>query len=240
MSRKLEYGFLAVFSILLLVAGGYLFQTWAKYHEAALEYQKLQKYRIEKTDKGTVEADGSKIRDLQKDEEDSVQIDFDGLYAINEDIVAWIQIPGIGVDYPVVQGEDNEYYLHYTFERKANIAGSIFLDCRNRADFTDNKVIMYGHHMKDGSMFSNLEKYQDDEFRKGHGKVILYLPDQTVEYEVAECRQVPVWDLVYKNIDEEKENIPKQMILSTCSSSSEWRLIVKCIVTGRFGTWYRK
>ena len=61
MSRKLEYGFLAVFSIILLVAGGYLFQTWAKYHEAALEYQKLQKYRIEKTDKGTVEADGSKI-----------------------------------------------------------------------------------------------------------------------------------------------------------------------------------
>ena len=59
MSRKLEYGFLAVFSIILLVAGGYLFQTWAKYHEAALEYQKLQKYRIEKTDKGTVEADGS-------------------------------------------------------------------------------------------------------------------------------------------------------------------------------------
>lgn len=65
----------------------------------------------------------------------------------------------IGVDYPVVQGEDNEHYLHYTFDGKENIAGSIFLDYRNRADFTDRKVILYGHNMQDGSMFSHLEKY---------------------------------------------------------------------------------
>nr|WP_302585297.1 VaFE repeat-containing surface-anchored protein [uncultured Schaedlerella sp.] len=64
-----------------------------------------------------------------------------------------------GVDYPVVQGENNEYYLHYTFDRMENIAGSIFLDFRNRADFTDSKVILYGHNMQDGSMFSHLEKY---------------------------------------------------------------------------------
>lgn len=186
----------------------------------ATDYQKLQKYRIEKTNKGTVERDG------RKDGEDAVQIDFDGLRAINEDIVAWIQIPGIGVDYPVVQGEDNEYYLHYTFERKANIAGSIFLDCRNRADFTDRKVILYGHNMQDGSMFSGLGKYQDDSFREEQGRVILYLPDRTLECKVIECKQVSVQDSVYEIMEKEKMNAPEQIILSTCSHSSEMRLIL--------------
>lgn len=236
MDKKIEYGLLVILSLVFLAAGGYLFQIWTVYHEAASTYQKLQKYKIEKTDKGTAKGDSSQTEDCQKDGKEAIQIDFDGLRAINKDIVAWIQIPGIGVDYPVVQGDDNEYYLHHTFEGKANIAGSIFLDYRNRPDFMGSKVILYGHHMKDGSMFSNLRKYQDDEFRKKQGRVILYLPDKTLEWEVAECRQVSVWDLVYENIDGEKGNVPKQMILSTCSSSSNLRLIVKCIVTERFGT----
>ena len=61
----------------------------------------------------------------EEPEENLTEIDFDGLRAINKDIVAWIRIPGIGVDYPVVQGMDNEHYLHYTFDGKANKAGSM-------------------------------------------------------------------------------------------------------------------
>lgn len=96
-----------------------------------------------------------------------------------------------------MQGEDNEHYLHYTFDGKENIAGSIFLDYRNRADFTDRKAILYGHNMQDGSMFSRLEKYQDAGFRETQGMVILYLPDKTLECEVLECRQVSIQDSVY-------------------------------------------
>ncbi len=228
MSRKLEYGLLAVFSIIFLIAGGYLFRIWEEYHEAASDYQKLQKYRIEKTGKGTVEGDDSLTGDFLKDGEDAVQIDFDGLRAINEDIVAWIQIPEISVDYPVVQGEDNEYYLHYTFERKANIAGSIFLDCRNRADFTDQKVILYGHNMQDGSMFSGLGKYQDDSFREEQGRVILYLPNKTLECEIVECRQISVQDSVYGISQGVEEKVPDEIVLSTCSSLSNMRLILEC------------
>lgn len=123
------------------------------------------------------------------------EIDFEGFRAVNEDIVAWIQVPGIGVDYSVVQGMDNEHYLHYTFDGKANKAGSIFLDYRNRPEFTDSKVILYGHNMKDGSMFSNLKKYQDVDFRKEQGRVLIYLPDKVLECEIVECRQVSVKDL---------------------------------------------
>lgn len=127
MSRKKEYVLLVILGVIFLAAGGYLFQVWEDYHEAAAGYQKLLKFIIEKPD---VEKDSKGQSKQEEPEENLPEIDFDGLRAINEDIVAWIQIPGIGVDYPVVQGKDNEHYLHYTFDGKANKAGSIFLDSR--------------------------------------------------------------------------------------------------------------
>ena len=140
MSRKKEYILLVILGVIFLAAGGYLFQVWEDYREASAGYQKLKKFIIEKPD---VEKDSKGKPKKQEDPEENLpEIDFDGLRAMNGDIVAWIQIPGIGVDYPVVQGKDNEHYLHYTFDRNANKAGSIFLDYRNRADFTDRKVIL--------------------------------------------------------------------------------------------------
>lgn len=204
-----------------------MFQVWKDYHEASAGYQKLQKFIIEKPD---VEKD-SKGQPKQEDPEENLpEIDFDGLREVNEDIVAWIQIPGIGVDYPVVQGKDNEHYLHYTFDGKANKAGSIFLDYRNRADFTDSKVILYGHNMKDGSMFSNLKKYWDAGFRKEQGRVLIYLSGKVLECEIVECRQVSVQDMVYEVEKEERRNVSEQVILSTCSVSANNRLILLCKV----------
>lgn len=134
------------------------------------------------------------------------------------------------MDYPVVQGEDNEYYLHHTFRREANKAGSIFLDYRNRADFTEQCVIIYGHNMKDGSMFSNLKKYQDNAFRKESGTAYLYLPEKSLELEITACERIFMRDEVYTL----KENMvcdwPEEIILSTCSSSSDTRLILRCKV----------
>lgn len=229
MGRKKEYVLLAVLCTVFLMAGGYLFQIWEEYHEADVGYRELQKYVMEKSEAGK----GHKGKEENPEEERDhlPKIDFDGLRAINGDIVAWIRIPGIEVDYPVVQGEDNEHYLHYTFDGKENIAGSIFLDYRNRADFTDGKVILYGHNMQDGSMFSKLEKYQDADFRKEQGKVLLYLPDRVLECEIVECRQVSVRDSVYEIRHEEKMKAPEQMILSTCSSKSDIRLVLQCTLS---------
>ena len=223
MSRKKEYVLLVLLGVIILVAGGYLFRVWEDYHEASAGYQKLQKYIIERPD---VEKGNERQPDNQEEPEESLsEIDFDGLRAVNEDIVAWIQIPGIGVDYPVVHGKDNEHYLHYTFEGKANKAGSIFLDYRNRADFTDSKVILYGHNMKAGSMFSNLKKFQDAGFRKEQGRVLLYLPDKVLECEIVECRQVSIRDSIYEITQDTERTLPKNIIFSTCSLSSNMRLV---------------
>ena len=231
MSRKKEYILLILLGVIVLAAGGYLFGVWADYHEAFAGYQKLKKFIIEKPE--VEKEDGGQTENQNKPEENLPEIDFDGLRAINEDIVAWIQIPGIGVDYPVVQGKDNEHYLHYTFDGKANKAGSIFLDYRNRAEFTDSKVILYGHNMKDGSMFSNLKKYQDAGFRKEQGGVLVYLPDKVLECEIVECQQVSKNNTVYEVVQEERREVPGQMILSTCSSSFGMRLILKCVIKSK-------
>ena len=228
LSRKKEYVLLVILGVIFLAAGGYLFQVWKDYHEASAGYQKLQKFIIEEPN---VEKDSKgQPKNQEEPEENLPEIDFDGLRAMNGDIVAWIQIPGAGVDYPVVQGKDNEHYLHYTFDGKANKAGSIFLDYRNRADFTDSKVILYGHNMKDGSMFSNLKKFGDARFQKEHKTAYLYLPEKTLYLEVAECKRVSIRNAVYDlDIRDESGNQP-EIILSTCSTSTDTRLILKCRV----------
>lgn len=120
MNRKKEYVLLFVLSIIFLAAGRYLFQMWEVYHQAEEGYQKLKQYIVEGADQEEVEEGRDHTSNSEGEEKVVRKIDFEGLRIINEDIVAWIQIPGIGVDYPVVQGEDNEHYLHYTFDGKEN------------------------------------------------------------------------------------------------------------------------
>lgn len=89
-------------------------------------------------------------------------IDFAELKAVNEDIVGWLRIRALDISYPVVQGEDNDYYLHRTFEGVDNFAGCLFVNCDNTPDMTDQNTIIYGHNMKNGSMFGKLKKFQED------------------------------------------------------------------------------
>ena len=105
-------------------------------------------------------------------------IDFEALRRVNSDIVAWLQIPGTGIDYPVVQAKDNETYLHVSFEGKESSAGAVFLDCDSAGDFTGMHSILYGHHMRDGSMFAELVKFREESFFQAHREVILYLPER--------------------------------------------------------------
>ena len=109
-----------------------------------------------------------------------LQIDFAGLQAVNPDVIAWIDIPGLSVSYPVVQGEDNSYYLHHLFTGEYNSSGSIFADCHNQPDFTDQNTIIYGHNMKNGSMFGTLSHYQDQVLWEENPYFYLYVPGKVL------------------------------------------------------------
>lgn len=128
-------------------------------------------------------------------------VDFEGLWKKNPDVVAWIQIPSLeGLDYPVVMGEDNAYYVSHNWQKETSAEGAIFLDFRNQPDFSQPHNILYGHCMKDGTMFQPLGQWEKESFLRGNDKtVLLYLPDEVRVYEIIGSERVNALDSrVYK------------------------------------------
>lgn len=107
-----------------------------------------------------------------------IQVDFDALRAENPDVVGWIYCEGTPIDYLVVQGEDNDYYLHRSYDGAYSTSGTIFIDANNQAGLMDCNTIIYGHHMKNGSMFASLEAWADQEFYEEHPVVWYLTPDR--------------------------------------------------------------
>ena len=105
----------------------------------------------------------------------------------NKEIIGWIEMPGdTEINYPVVQGEDNEYYLHYAYNGAYNPAGSIYLDYRNLVNVSTNRhTIIYGHNMESGSpMFAKLLHFQDEGFLKNNRYINIYTDEGLFKYEV--------------------------------------------------------
>lgn len=114
-------------------------------------------------------------------------IDFESLQEINTDIYAWIQVPGTDVDYPVVQagkGNDDFFYLSHNIEKKYEFAGSIYSEKQNAKDFSDPVTVLYGHNMKNGTMFATLHDFSDASFFKKHKYMYVYLPGRKLTYEI--------------------------------------------------------
>lgn len=105
-------------------------------------------------------------------------IDFEVLRKVNQDVIAWLNIPGTSIDYPVIQGTDNEKYLSMSFEGEKSAAGAIFLDYESDEDLLGRHSIFYGHHMKNKTMFADIVKFREEEFFKEHREIILYTPER--------------------------------------------------------------
>lgn len=105
-----------------------------------------------------------------------ITVDFDALRAVNPDVIGWIWCEGTVINYPVLQAEDDDYYLHRSFDGSYNAAGSIFAEAMNGRDFQDANTILYGHHMRNGAMFAGLEDWQDPAFAAEHPVMWILTP----------------------------------------------------------------
>lgn len=137
-----------------------------------------RQYTTPKEDSSGEEAADGGAADIELIETAPIHIDFESLQAANSDVVGWIYCEGTVINYPVLQGEDNDFYLHHTYEGNYSAAGSIFVDAVNRPGFLDSNTIIYGHHMRDGSMFAALEDWKDQEFYEEHPVIWLLTPGQ--------------------------------------------------------------
>ena len=108
------------------------------------------------------------------------------------DTVGWITVPGTMVDYPIMQAEDNDYYLHRRQDGSHLYAGIPFMDYRNDPYCRDKNTIIYGHHMKNGTMFGTLVYFKDKEFFDSHDCFYVFLPDCTIRAKVVACLVVEV------------------------------------------------
>lgn len=133
-----------------------------------------------------VDFSGDTLLDVPEIDEDDINpIDFEALIAKYPDVYAWIRIPGTNVDYPIVQREgDNSYYLSHTIDGRQRIEGAIFTEDYNDKDFEDPNTLIYGHNMKNGSMFKTLHRYKDRKFFEENPYVYIYQEEKVLKYRI--------------------------------------------------------
>ena len=119
-------------------------------------------------------------------------MDFTALREVNDDILGWILVPNTRLSYPLVQGEDNDYYLNRTWRKSRNSVGAIFMEHLNNPDLSDFNTIIYGHRMNNKSMFGTLKYYKDLSYWQKHP--ILYITDDngSHKYEIFAAYEVSV------------------------------------------------
>lgn len=139
-------------------------------------------------------ADASTQEVLSEEEEPVILSQYAGLYAQNDDLAGWLSIENTVIDYPVMQCGDDEYYLHHDFYGNDSKYGCLYV--RGKADLADGtNVIVYGHNMKDGSMFGDLDLYQSADFCREHSTISFDTLYEQRTYEVIAAFRSQVYDV---------------------------------------------
>lgn len=173
----LEVAFIALF----IFSGYKLFTIWQDYNTGDDIYEESQDSFIEI-------ADGK---------EGDFNLNIDELKKINADALGWIYIQDTPVNYPILQTNNNDYYLKHTYNHKYSDFGSIFYDFRSNSDMSDQNTLIYGHNTKNGSMFGTLKKYKNESYLKQHPFVYLILDGKTLKYQIISAFTVETSDDVY-------------------------------------------
>ena len=168
-------------------SGYQLYEQTKDYRNGGKEYDKVEKEAVEILSE-EIEEDGEEDSETEKKTIDKTlyRVDFEKLRQMNEDVVGWIRFdePEV-INYPLVQTDDNDKYLTTTFEGNGNKVGALFLDRINEADFEDENTFIYGHNMKNGSMFGRLRKYKKESFYKEYPYFYIYTPKgQVYTYQI--------------------------------------------------------
>lgn len=198
---------------------------------------------------------------VTEEQSEVIPVKFEELQAVNPDVYAWITVPGTDIDYPILQhASDNTYYLMHNIDGSYGYPGCIYTENMNSKDFTDNNTVIYGHNMKNGSMFAQLHKFEDPDFFKENREVLIYLPDEVLHYTIFAAHIYDDRHLLYSfdfadpdvyqkyldsvfNIRDMSANIDKDMTVTkddqiitlvTCiGSQPNNRLLVQAVLTDR-------
>lgn len=165
-----------------------LFGIWQEYRESEQLYDNAQEEFLQPVE------EEDKLADARLD----FAVDFDTLLAVNADVAGWIWMQDTVINYPVLHSkQDNDEYLYTTYDGKNNSSGSIFIDYRNNAGYVDDNTVVYGHNMKNGSMFAVLKKLTGQEFYDAHKEFYILTPEGNRRYEIISVFQVDALSSLY-------------------------------------------
>lgn len=215
-------------------------------------------YKSNKANKQVMEELSQTIETVKEDGEDDkkYKINFEELKSKNFDTVAWLKVENTNIEFPVVKANDNSYYLTHNFNKELNSAGWIFADYKNKFNGKDKNIVIYGHNMRDNSMFGSLKNVIKEEWYNNENNkyIILATENEYSIYEVFSVYQIKKEDYYIKtdfnsdkefeeflqkvkersikdfNIDISKEN--SILTLSTCANNNKYRVVLHAVKKG--------
>ena len=235
-----------------------LLHIFTEYKKGTDEYNQIEQMAVTSREPDAAEQEADDVVDMTEKLKAPLEVDFNTLKSVNDDVIGWIYIEALeGVSYPIVQGDDNDTYLHMTYEGNYNFAGTIFIDYENSPDFSDCNTLVYGHNMKNDSMFGSLDEYVKEPETYEKSKFFWILtPDADYRYEIVSAYTTAVNSPTYtlfKGPGKEFQNYletikgysaiettvremtikDRIVTLSTCTGNSATRFVVQgvCIDT---------
>ena len=181
--RKIINIILVAIIIVCLSIIGYKYYNYNKDDKLNSEIQDLQPVINEASDLDNNFSGENDGQDQSKDGDYVNSANEEELKSINSDYKMWIQIENTNINYPVVQGSDNDYYLKHNFRKESNISGTVFVESANDID-NDKNIILYGHNMRNGTMFNNITNYKEESFFNEDNKINIIMNNTLYEYEV--------------------------------------------------------
>lgn len=218
--KKFLYRLLIVICIGVIAFSGYqLVRIYLKYKVGTDAYKKTASQAV----KSKGDDDKNHV---------PISVDFDKLKAENPDVVGWLYCKGTPINYPVVQGKDNSEYLHKLFNGTRNFSGTLFVDVNSPKDMSGPNTIIYGHAMKNGSMFGMLGHFKKASYYKKHKYMWYLTPEGNYRLDLIRGYTAPADSLIYSAFDLAKV----QAVLAQTESKSDFnagvdRLTVSKIVT---------
>lgn len=203
-------------------------------------------------------AEESAWEELEEDAAFLLELELEELRRTSGNVLGWIYIPDTPVDYPLMAFEDNEAGLHRSWDGTPNSEGCIFLECKNRRDLTDFNTLIYGHHMRKGTMFGSLKYYAQQDYLEDHELVYIVTDDHVRRYQVFSAYEAGITTDTYRlyfkddemkqtaldhyisstSVETECEPTVEDRILtlSTCMGDGtyETRWVVQAVLTGEF------